>query len=132
MKNKQSLSRTFKPISEQLKEKGVNTRKNKYNAKKVVLDGHTFDSRKEAKRYGELKLLERAGIIKDLKLQVFFELVPSNKKERGVAYVADFTYFEDGEYVVEDVKSSMTRKLSTYIIKRKLMLDRYGITIRET
>lgn len=131
MKNRQSLKREFKPVAEQLKENKLQVKKNKFNAQKVEIDGLTFDSKKEANRYCELKLLERAGVIHELKTQVFFELIPSNKKERGVAYVADFTYFENGQYIVEDTKSPATRKIASYIIKRKLMLERYGIEINE-
>ncbi len=123
----------------------------KYNAQKCVVDGITFDSRKEAKRYCELKLLERAGEISDLRLQVEYELIPnqyateerygkSGKRlkdkeillERKCCYVADFVYTDNrtGETVVEDTKSEATRT-PEYIIKRKLMLFRYGIKIRE-
>lgn len=129
--NKQSLKRKVKPVSEQMKEHKQSSKKNKYNAQRVTVDGIKFDSKKEANRYCDLKLLERAGVISDLKLQVFFELIPSNKTERGVAYVADFTYYENGIYVVEDTKSEATKKIASYIIKRKLMLEKHGITINE-
>lgn len=94
-----------------------------------------FDSKKEARRYDELKWMELAGEISDLKTQVKFELVPSqriNNKvvERAVNYIADFTYMKDGELVVEDVKG-YTRNDSTYIIKRKLLLWVKGIRIHE-
>ena len=68
-------------------------------------------------------------MIKDLELQVKFELVPKNGKERAVNYKADFVYTENGKKVVEDCKGVRTKE---YIIKRKLMLDRYGIEILET
>ena len=123
----------------------------KYNATKVTVDGHTFDSRKEAKRYCELKLLEKGNVIRDLRLQVEFELLPNqhatekrygkNGKplkdkeillERKCCYVADFVYTDNrtGETVVEDTKSEATRT-PEYIIKRKLMLAKYGIRVRE-
>ena len=100
----------------------------KYRNRKTVYDGITFDSQREANRYAELKLLERAGEISDLKLQVPFELIPKQPGERAVKYIADFVYTEDGQTVVEDVKGKKTRD---YIIKRKLMLWRHGITIKE-
>ena len=120
---------------------------NKYGSRKVTLDGVTFDSMKEANRYAELKILEKAGEITDLKLQYPFELVPAKyeyyerygKKgqrlkdgkrtiEQSVVYKADFLYRENGKLVVEDTKGMKTE---AYIIKRKLMLHIYGIRIRE-
>ena len=101
----------------------------KYNAKKTVLDGITFDSKKEAARFQELRLLERAGEIQDLYCQVEYELIPKQKGERACHYVADFVYTENGKKIVEDVKGKRTRE---YIIKRKLMLERHGVKIRET
>lgn len=105
----------------------------KYKNRKAVIDGIVFDSKKEARRYAELKLLQRAGKISNLRLQVPFELIPSqyiDKKcvERAVTYRADFVYTENGQTVVEDTKGMRTKD---YIIKRKLMLERYGIQIRE-
>ena len=100
----------------------------KYNAKKTVLDGITFASRKESKRYQELRLLERAGEIQDLKLQTPYELIPKQSGERACKYIADFVYIENGKQIVEDVKGKLT---PVYIIKRKLMLWVHGIRIRE-
>lgn len=123
----------------------------KYNAQKCVVDGITFDSRKEANRYCELKLLERGGVIKDLRMQVEFILIPNQYRtekrygkngkelkekqvllERKCSYIADFVYTlnETGETVVEDVKSDATRT-DDYIIKRKLMLFCCRIQIKE-
>ncbi len=104
------------------------------NIKTYTTDGKAFDSRKEAHRYGELKLMERAGLIKDLHTQVKFELIPKQKGERACAYVADFVYTdcETGQKVVEDVKSAATKKKESYIIKRKLMLYVHGIKLKET
>lgn len=123
----------------------------KYNAQKVVYDGITFDSKREAKRYQVLKLLERSGEISNLRLQVEYELIPNQYKteerygkngrrlkdkqvllERKCCYVADFVYTDNrtGETVVEDTKSEATRT-PEYIIKRKLMLAKYGIRVRE-
>ena len=110
---------------------------NKYHARKWELDGKTFDSHKEARRYQELRFLLRTGVIKDLKMQVPFLLIPAQKDEfgnlleRAVTYRADFTYTdENGRFIVEDVKSEATRPRE-YIIKRKLLLYRHGIRIRE-
>ena len=107
----------------------------KYGARKVCVDGLTFDSKLEYRRWCELKLLERAGEIRDLQRQVKFELVPAAKgedgriEERPVAYIADFVYTDrDGKQVVEDAKGAKTKE---YIIKRKLMRHVLGIKIRE-
>ena len=120
---------------------------NKHKNIKTTIDGITFDSKKEAKRYQELKLLEKAGEIQGLELQKRFVLLPSQyegyvrygKKgqrlkdgirciEKECAYIADFVYQENGETVVEDVKG---RRLPEYIIKRKMMLYFYGIKVKE-
>lgn len=120
---------------------------NKYNNKKCTVNGIIFDSRKEARRYQELLLLQRAGVIKNLQRQVKYVLIPAQyesyerygkngqeltpgKKliERECAYVADFVYEEDGKTVIEDTKGFKTKD---FIIKRKLMLHIHGIRIRE-
>lgn len=105
----------------------------KYNNEKVEWDGIQFDSKKEYKRWRELLVLQKAGIIAQLKRQVKFELIKASETERACNYVADHVYMicETGEKVVEDVKSDATRKLSTYIMKRKLMKEMHGITIKE-
>lgn len=106
----------------------------KYHSKKTVVDGQKFDSKKEARRYQELLLLEKAGKIKNLSRQVKFVLIPSQRDENGkvvereCSYKADFTYEEGIKTVVEDVKGYRTKE---YIIKRKLLLYQYGIRIRE-
>jgi hypothetical protein len=101
----------------------------KYGNKKVTIGGEKFDSAKEARRYGELVLLGKAGQISDLKRQVKFELIPRIGNERPCNYIADFTYLENGELVVEDVKGVKT---DAYKIKKKLMLWVHGIRIKET
>ena len=107
---------------------------NKYHSKKVNIDGITFDSKKEANRYCELKILEKAGEIDCLKRQVKYELIPAQRLdgkviERAVHYIADFVYKnKGGELIVEDTKGFRT---PDYIIKRKLMLWVYNIRIRE-
>lgn len=109
--------------------------KNKFRAKRTVLDGITFDSKREATRYAELKRLQQAGEITALVLQPSFELIPKQRRSDGKAeircvYKADFAYTETkaGERVIEDVKGVKTRD---YVIKRKLMLQVYGISVRE-
>lgn len=107
----------------------------KYGNKKVVLGDKTFDSKKECNRYLELSLLQKAGEIKDLRTQVPFELLPAQRDkatgkviERACNYVADFTYWQNGKFVVEDTKGYKTPE---YIIKRKLLLWVHGIRIKE-
>lgn len=105
----------------------------KYKNKKVSFDGEIFDSKKEASRFIELKMLEKAGAITELRRQVAFELIPPQKingrsVERACNYKADFVYTENGETIVEDTKGFKTKD---YIIKRKLMLYVYGIRIKE-
>ena len=121
----------------------------KYNAQKCVVDGITFDSRKEANRYCELKLLERGHVITDLRLQVEFILIPNQYRteerygkngrrlkdkqillERKCCYIADFVYVDNrtGETVVEDAKGI---RVEPYQVKKKLMLWVHGIQIKE-
>lgn len=105
----------------------------KYGNRKVALDGFKFDSAHEANRYQQLKLMERAGRIANLRLQVPFELIPAQRVdgkvvERNVKYIADFTYTKDGRLIVEDAKGFRTAE---YKLKRKLMLYFHGIRIQE-
>lgn len=105
----------------------------KYFNKKVIVDGIAFDSKKEANRWCELRVYEKAGVITDLERQVGYELIPSQRingkvVERACKYVADFQYKQNGEVIVEDTKGFKTKD---YIIKRKLLLWRYGIRVRE-
>ena len=94
-----------------------------------MVDGIRFDSKKEANRYCELKLLEKGGIISNLALQVPYTLVESTKYGRAIKYVADFVYKENGNTIVEDVKGVKT---PVYKIKKRLMAEKYGIVIKET
>lgn len=120
-------------------------RQNKYGSKKARVNGIVFDSKKEAIRFKELSLLERAGKITDLKRQVKFVLIPAQREpntigkrggmkkgkllERECSYLADFTYKDaGGNLIVEDTKGMRTKD---YIIKRKLMLFIHGIQIKE-
>lgn len=92
------------------------------------LDGHTFDSRAEMQRYAELKMLERAGIIRDLTLQPEFILQPSffhkGKKIQAIKYFADFAYLDlrTNRSIVEDCKGMKTE---IYKMKKKILLFRY-------
>ena len=108
-------------------------RTSKFNAKRTVVDGITFDSRREADRYLVLKSMEEDGVIEDLRRQVRYELVPAfdvdGKHYRPVYYVADFVYRENGHEVIEDVKGMKT---DVYRLKAKLVAYRYGMNIRET
>ena len=118
----------------------------KYGNKKIEADGEIFDSKKEYRRWNELILLVKAGEISHLKRQVKYVLIPAQREaditgprggirhgkliEREVAYIADFVYTDkNGQIVVEDCKGLRTKE---YIIKRKLMLHKYGIRIKET
>jgi hypothetical protein len=125
----------------------------KYRNRKAVVDGIEFDSLKEAQRYWELKLMQRAGQISDLQLQKEFELIPAQyetyprygKKgqrlqdgkrciEKSCTYKADFAYMKDGQLVVEDTKGysdPASAGYAKFVIKRKLLLWRYGIKIIE-
>nr|DAZ56827.1 MAG TPA: Endonuclease [Caudoviricetes sp.] len=109
--------------------------RSKFNAKKTVVDGITFDSRKEAKRYVALRDLERAGKIRCLRRQVRFELLPAfdvdGKHYRPTTYVADFVYTDakSGKEIVEDVKGVRT---DVYRLKSKMFAHKFGVSILET
>lgn len=98
----------------------------KYNSRKTTVDGFTFDSKKEAKRYLELKQMEKDGLIHNLQLQVPFELIPpfeieidgKKRKRRRMEYIADFVYYINNTKIVEDVKG---RKTEVYKIKKKIL-----------
>lgn len=110
----------------------------KYHNRKTtrVIDGNRvlFDSQREAHRWDELVLLQRAGKISDLERQVRYRLVPAQYDQAGKLiekpcdYIADFVYRQDGRVVVEDAKG---RRTDAYVIKRKLMLRVFGIRIVE-
>ena len=113
-------------------------KRNKFNAQKVEMDGMTFDSKKEHKRYIELKAMQQRGEIFGLEHHTKFELAPKTKLEGekrakpALRYFADFTYYNTrGEYIVEDVKSAATRKLASYRNKKHLMKTVFNIDVRE-
>ena len=111
----------------------------KFGNRKTVVDGETFDSRKEARRYAELKLLERAGEVRNIERQVPFVLVPAQLDERGkviehpARYIADFVYNDRaGRLIVEDVKGyKQGAAYAVFVLKRKLMLKVHGIRVTE-
>jgi len=104
-------------------------KRNKYGAKKIVIDGIPFHSIKEGRRYQELKLQEHCGFISRLELQPEFLLKEKFRHDRTgykpIKYFGDFKYVRDGKEIVEDVKSDITRKNPVYRIKKKLLLSRY-------
>ena len=103
----------------------------KYHNTKTVADGIKFDSKLEAERYEQLKILERAGVIRDLELQPSFELIPSFRKNgktwRRTVYKADFRYIldEDDNYIIEDVKGSTAVITGVFRLKQKLFEYKY-------
>lgn len=127
----------------------------KYGNKKTCVGGKEFDSKKEARRYQELQMLQWSGQIQNLQTQVKYVLIPTQREaifevyksgpnkgrrktgkviEHECSYVADFVYTQDGETVVEDVKGYRDPSSAAYakfVIKRKLMLERYGIQVKE-
>ncbi len=109
----------------------------KYRNKKTLIDDIAFDSKKEAMRYCELKLLVKSGDVTDLELQKTYELIPkqklsSGKAERACKYVADFCFIMDGKVVVEDVKGMKRgQAYDLFTIKRKLMKFIHGIEVIE-
>lgn len=125
------------------------TSNNKYNARKTIYNGIVFDSRKEMVRYEQLEFLALSGIISGLKRQVKYELIPAQREkdeigkrggvkkgkviEKSVSYIADFVYTDEhGNVVVEDCKGyKQGGAYAVFTIKRKLMLQIYGIKIKE-
>lgn len=113
-------------------------RMSKYGNRRITVDGETFDSQREYRRWCELRLMEKAGLIKELRRQVKFVLIPAQRSggkvaERECAYIADFVYLEkmglnEWKTVVEDAKGCRTE---VYKIKRKLMRYVHGIEVQE-
>ena len=101
-------------------------KKNKYGNRKTNVGGIVFDSAKEAARFRELKMLERSGLLSDMKIQQRFEIVPkAGGNKRARFYIADFTYLEGGKKIIEDVKSPITRSNAVYTLKKALVLWQY-------
>ena len=107
----------------------------KYNARRAECNNINFDSQAEMRRYQELMALFLAGQIQELKIHPEFTLIesytkPDGERVRRMRYTADFSYLRDGVLVVEDVKSRPTQT-TDYQMRKKIMLDRYGIVIQE-
>ena len=111
--------------------------RSKFFSKKVVVEGITFDSKKEGEYYLKLKELEKKGTIKDLELQKEYILQDkfklNNKTRRAITYKSDFTYktTEDDKLHVVDIKSPYTAKDKVYRLKKKLFEYKYGIELEE-
>jgi hypothetical protein len=113
--------------SAEFRNQGKPVKVSKYRNKKTEVDGIRFDSLKEARRYGQLKLMEQAGEISHLRLQVKFPIEVGGKKI--CTYIADFSYIRSGKLTVEDCKGMKT---PMYNLKKKLVLATYAIAIVET
>ena len=107
---------------------------NKYHARKTAVDGIVFDSQKEAERWCELRLMERAGLIRSLDRQIRFEIVPKTDKFRAMHYIADFCYRDTktGEWIYEDVKG-LKKGLAYTLFRLKIAIVywRYGVEVKE-
>ena len=110
----------------------------KYKNTKIEADGITFASKKEMKRYQELKLMQELGLITELETQKKYQIIPAQRDPdtgkviRATHYIADFAYRKDGVLVVEDVKGYRGGKAyDVFRIKQKLMLHVHGIKVRE-
>lgn len=123
----------WKQMPAKMKGKG----KNKFNAQKCYFGGEEFDSKKEMERYIELLGMEQRGEISNLSRQAEYEVIPRQTKsdgsiERATFYIADYVYQKDGKIVVEDVKGyKHSQAYNVFVMKRKLMLLRYGIEVQE-
>lgn len=112
-------------------------KRSKYSSEKVEQSGVKFDSKKEARRWAELELMQAAGQISDLQRQVPFVLAPAVKlmgekrTKPAIRYWADMTFIQDGKLIVVDVKSAPTRKLPAYRMKRHLLKTVHGLDIHE-
>lgn len=114
--------------------KSIEYKQNKYKNKKIIIDGHKFDSHKEGNHYIALKQLEKLGVIHNLELQKRYELQPSfklnGKTIRSITYIADFVYIQDGVEIVEDVKGSKYMETEAFKIKKKMFEYKYGKEIK--
>lgn len=132
------ISATTKTIDPAKVERGVKKpdpvkqplmKKSKYRAIKTEIDGNMFDSKKEARRYGQLKLMEKGGLITDLKYEKKDCTFPIEIMGKIICkYISDFCYLQDGKQVVEDVKGIKT---PVYNLKKKLVKALYNIDIKE-
>ena len=126
--------RISQEVYNKLLSNSIDQKKNKYNNTKVEYKGIKFDSIKEMKHYQLLEYLQKIGEIKELKLQVPFELIPkykiNNKTVRKCVYLADFTYIttKDDKLHVIDTKGFRT---DVYRLKKKLFEYKYGVEVEE-
>ena len=126
--------RISKEVYERLLSNSIDQKKNKYNNTKVEYKGIKFDSIKEMKHYQLLEYLQKIGEIKELKLQVPYELIPkykiNNKTVRKTTYIADFTYIttKDDKLHIVDTKGFKT---DVYRLKKKLFEYKYGVEVEE-
>ena len=133
----ESVNWTEEQLSDFYKRRGISKQpkkskpsKSKYGNKRTKVNNITFASKHEAERYAELRLLEKAGEITALMLQVKFVLIKASAINNEGYYLADFVYFntKTRSFVVEDAKGMKTE---IYKIKKKLMYDKHGIEIQE-
>lgn len=114
---------------------GKSKKKSKYLNKKVIIDSIVIDSTKEAKRWFDLQILQKAGIIQQLQRQVAFKLVDAvilkGRKKPALRYYADFVYIDNEKQIIEDVKSAITRKNPVYRIKLHLMKAVLNLDVKE-
>lgn len=112
-------------------------KRSKHRNKKVVVDGITHDSEKEARRWAQLQQMEKSFLVVNLRRQVPFELAPAarlkgeTRKKPALRYVADFVYVLGGVTVIEDVKSEHTRTLRPYRDRKHLMKTVLGLDVTE-
>lgn len=129
-------ARHIKPAASHLEGRTVSPKTNKYHAKRTRVGDEVFDSGKESRTYQDLLLAMQAkdanDRVVDLKRSCKYLLVPKQDGERACSYIADFVAeFADGRIDVIDTKSEITRRNPLYVLKRKLMLERHNIRIRE-
>lgn len=142
----QAQAQIARKLAAQIRDKAENQaaereKKRKYNntpTTRITADGTEirFDSKGEASRFDELMILLNAGKIYELKLQPQFTLqeaytTPEGVRVRAIRYVADFSYNTGNGLVVEDVKGGKATQTRVYKLKKKLMQDRFGITVQE-
>lgn len=131
-KNFKEIAKKDKKLTKDVKKSHLDVENSKFFAKKTEIDGIMFDSVKEGKRYEELKFLEKQGKVSGVVRQKAFILQPGfidneGHSQRPIKYLSDFFYYdtETKQWVVEDVKSSYTRRLPVYKIKKKMFLLHY-------
>jgi hypothetical protein len=126
----------MKGIAKEPEDEPQPEKKSRYRSQKITVDGETFASKKQYARWCQLKMMEKAGRVSDLKREVPFELAPAvtlnGRKKPALRYYADAVYVEEGRMVVEDTKSDITRKDPVYRVKVHLMKSVLGIDVRET